>query len=233
MHEKHDRRKFLRLTTGAGSTLALGGVAHAAIAGDGKSDEETGALSFFEAVRTRRSVRKFTSDPVPEEHLRAILDAARLSPSSGNQQPWKFVVVRERETLDEIQEMCIEMSLALRQQGGVTLSDEVVAGVKQYYADYLSAPVYVVVLTDNQSRWPSYNEKDGALAAGYLVLAARVLGYGTVFATDSIPVPVTKKVLHIPDRYTRVCVTPIGVPVAWPESPPKKELDEFLVEGGF
>lgn len=55
------------------------------------------------------------------------------------------------------------------------------------------------MLTDNESKWHSYNEKDGALAAGYLILAARALGYGTVFITDSIPEQVTKKVCNIPN----------------------------------
>jgi nitroreductase len=116
-------------------------------------------------------------------------------------------------------------------QGSV--SEEDAARVNQYFTDYLSAPVYVVVLTDDESRYPTYNHWDGPLAAGYLMLAARALGYGTVFATDSIPEPVTREVLNIPERYTRVCITPIGVPEAWPDSPPKKALDEFIVEERF
>jgi len=53
------------------------------------------------------------------------------------------------------------------------------------------------------------------------------------FKDTPIPDAVTKKVLGIPDRYTRVCITPIGVPEEWPESPPKKELEEFLVIESF
>jgi len=54
------------------------------------------------------------------------------------------------------------------------------------------------------------------------------LGYGTVHITDVIPDRVTKTVLRIPDRYTWVCITPVGIPVEWPESPPKKKLEEFI-----
>lgn len=46
--------------------------------------------------------------------------------------------------------------------------------------------------------------------------------------TDVIPDRVTKTVLRIPDRYTWVCITPVGIPVEWPESPPKKKLEEFI-----
>jgi nitroreductase len=66
------------------------------------------------------------------------------------------------------------------------------------------------------------------MAAGFLTLAARALGYGTVFITDVIPDSVTKEVLRIPDRYTRVCITPLGIPVEWPDAPPKKKLEEFI-----
>ena len=84
------------------------------------------------------------------------------------------------------------------------------------------------MLTDNNSQYPGYNHWDGPMAAGFLMLAARALGYGTVFITDAIPNNVTRDVLHIPDGYTRVCITPLGVPVDWPDSPPKKKLEEFI-----
>ncbi len=190
-------------------------------------------MPFFDVIHSRRSVRKFTSAPVPEEDLQRILDAARMAPTSGNQQPWKFLVVRDRSILDRLRDHCVEMSLEARRARVGSLTDETVASVNRYFDDYLSAPVYVVILTDNQSRYPTYNHWDGPLAAGYLMLAARALGYGTVFATDSIPEDATREVLEIPDRYTRVCITPIGVPEAWPETPEKKPLEEFIVRDRF
>jgi nitroreductase len=60
------------------------------------------------------------------------------------------------------------------------------------------------------------------------MLAARALGYGTVFITDAIPESLTKEVLQIPDRYTRVCITPLGVPVDWPNTPEKKKLEDMI-----
>jgi hypothetical protein len=50
--------------------------------------------------------------------------------------------------------------------------------------------------------------------------------------TDSIPDDVTRKVLNIPDRYNRVCITPVGIPVEWPTKE-KKELDEFIIRDKF
>lgn len=183
----------------------------------------------FDVFQNRRSVRKFKSTPVPEEHLFKILDAARCAPTSGNQQPWKFLVIRSREKLDLLKEKCIKKSIAQR----LIVPEETKKRIIQYFTDYLSAPVYVVVLTDNNSMYPTYNIHDGPLAAGYLMLAARALGYGTVYATDSIPVDLTKEVFNIPDNYTRICITPIGVPEEWPEKKAKKKLEDFIVYDTF
>ena len=142
-------------------------------------------------------------------------------------------MIRDRALIDQIKETCISASVEARRARMGEVTEETVAAITESYEGYLSAPVYVVVLTDNESRYPTYNHWDGPLAAGYLMLAARALGYGTVFITDSIPPAVTKEVLNIPDRYTRVCITPVGVPEVWPESPEKKVLEELIVRDSF
>ena len=58
--------------------------------------------SFLELVKKRRSVRRFKPDPVPDEDIEKIIDAARWAPSGFNTQPWEFVVVREKELKDKI-----------------------------------------------------------------------------------------------------------------------------------
>ena len=100
---------------------------------------------------------------------------------------------------------------------------------REYFTDYLSAPVYVVVFADTKTRNPANDITAGALAVQNLMLAARALGYGTVFCANSIPEEVTNQVLEIPDNFKRVCITPIGVPDQWPEMPKKKNLDEVIV----
>jgi 5,6-dimethylbenzimidazole synthase len=197
----------------------------------GATGDPVTEMTLFDAIAGRRSVRRFRPDPVPREDIERIIKAACLAPTSGNQQPWRFLVVDDRARIDALRDACIEHGLDRTREQGV--SDE--AGLDAArerlaarYDPYLSAPVYVVVLTVDRSRYPSYNEKDGSLAAGYLMLAARALGYGSVFCTDSIPEEVTRAVFGIPEDMTRICITPIGVPEDWPRRPSKKPWRYFV-----
>ncbi len=225
----------------ASALLALAGTASIGVCGAQSAiadDPLAGSTDIFDVIQARRSVRKYQPIPVPEEHLMKILDAARMAPTSGNQQPWKFLVVQDSARIHAMIEACIEWRQHyFLEHERPNASEEQRAERRRlsraYYEGFLSAPVYVVVLTDNNSRWPSYNQHDGPLAAGTLMLAARTLGYGTVYATDSVPEEVTRSVLQIPETYTRVCMIPIGVPESWPPTPPKRALEEFIVRESF
>jgi nitroreductase len=194
------------------------------------------ADSFFNLIQSRRSVRDYLPTPVPKDHILKILDAARMAPTSGNQQPWKFLVVQDRDKLNQLLEEQVRFRVQAGSQGK-TLTDAELAALKEksrtFALRYLSAPVFIVVLTDSQSTYPGYNHWDGPLAVGYLMLAARSLGYGTVFITDGLDFGVIRKTLAIPDRYEIVCATPLGVPKQWPEMPPKKPLESFIVFESF
>lgn len=186
----------------------------------------------FDIFKNRRSVRKFKPTPIPDEHIMKILDMARSAPTSGNQQPWKFLVIQDKEKLNRLKEECISSALE-RARKGKNLSEKQLEAMRERYTKnlegYLSAPLFVLVLTDKNSQYPSYNIYDGSLAAGYLIIAARALGYGTVFTTDSFPFEAIKKVFEIPDNFERICFIPLGIPESWPAAPEKKPLREFAV----
>ena len=59
-------------------------------------------MDAMEAILSRRSIRQYTAQPVPDELITELLKAAMSAPSSGNRQPWQFVVINERQILDEI-----------------------------------------------------------------------------------------------------------------------------------
>lgn len=226
-----NRRKFLKLGTGIiGTGLLVGKFGFSETL---KSKTEVKEFDkIFEVFKKRRSVRAFKSTPIPKEHLIKIIDAARLAPNAGNQLPWKFLVVRDRKKLDELKEKCITRKLAKLKRGYDGPPEETTS-IRNYFDDYFSAPVYILVLIDTTIKYNQYVDKDGAIAAAHIILAARALGYGTVFCTDSIPEDLCKEVLNIPDKYSRTCITPVGVPRKWPKSPKKKSVAEVTVYETF
>ncbi len=234
MATQSNRRNFLKAGTAAGTAILLSQMPHsAAIAGE----EQNEADCFFKVIKTRRSIRKYLPTLVPEEHLTQILEAARMAPTAGNQQPWKFLVVRDQQKINELKTECINLALdgfkARKANPTEKELNEFNEKVAKSMGNYLSAPVFIIVLTDSKSIYPTYNDQDGPLAAGYLMLAARALGYGTVYITDAIPDVATQKVFNIPENYKRVCITPVGVPENWPEPPVKKDLKELVVYEKF
>jgi nitroreductase len=225
MKLKNNRRNFLKSGALLAPALFLGKASD--VMANDTSEQQT---SIWEVFKSRRSVRKYKPVPVPQEHIEQILQAAASSPTAGNQQPWKFLVLNDAGVIQNLHKACIERAEEYFKSQNFSPEEfeDKMTGTKEYYENIFAAPVFVLVLTDGETKYPDYNHWDGPLAAGYLLLAARALGYATVHFTDSIPDEITKKVLNIPDRYTRVCITPIGIPQEWPESPQKKELKEMV-----
>jgi nitroreductase len=211
------------MTTTRRQCLSIAGAAGAALAPASAAEINADMLDLF---FKRQTVRKYKSDPVPEEHLVRILDAASRAPCTANLQPWKFLVVRDKKKIEKIRDRCMELAA----EGGKDTEDRARRreGAREHLAGRLSAPVLIVVLTDSEAKYPGYRVHDGPLVAGYLCLAARAYGYGTLYMTDSVPDAVTRETLHIPDRYKRVMVTPLGVPDGWPKPMPKKKIEELI-----
>jgi 5,6-dimethylbenzimidazole synthase len=185
----------------------------------------------FEIIKSRRTVHDFRPIPVPKEHILKILDMARSAPTSGNQQPWKFLVVQDRAKLDLLRIKAVDWFLEdyeKRLKPAPEILAELRNKLPETMTKVLSAPVYVAVLTDSQSAYPPDNRNDGPLAVALLMIAARSLGYGTGFYTTYFPEARMREFFGIPDRYNLVCFTPIGVPSEWPPPPPKKPLEEFI-----
>lgn len=181
----------------------------------------------FTVFQNRRSVRQFTFTPIPREHILTMLDIARSAPTAGNQQPWKFLVIQNQEKIQKLKEK--QIAAVIKNLGNPEKGDSARNRLNAIYSGYLSAPLFIVVLTDNESKYPAYNIMDGTLAAGYLIIAARSLGYGTVFTTDSFSKDVIREVFSIPENLSLICFIPVGIPEKWPVPPNKKPLSDLLV----
>ena len=120
-----------------------------------------------DVIRGRRTVRGCTSAPDPEDDVRRIPDAVRYAPSSGNEQPWRFLVVRDRRRIDQLRDAAVRITLDdCRTKLGMS-DDEAEAQrttPTEYVAGCLSAPMLVAVFVDKEAKWARYSRHDGALA---------------------------------------------------------------------
>lgn len=191
-------------------------------------------MNVFEAIMERRSVRQFLPDPVSQEDLERILDAARYAPTAGNVQPWRFLLVREARNRMELKEAVHRF---LRGKiAGMELTEEQKTKHQDQFHDFVEAvfgaPVWVLVFVD-EGHYPELVGYDGAAAVQNMLLAAHALGYGTAWQTTIFPELFIKGYFAIPDPYRFICGLPIGRPADQPERPPKKTLAECLWEEQF
>jgi len=166
-------------------------------------------MDVFEAIRVRRSIRKYKPDPVPESVLKEVLEAARLAPSWANRQCWRFIVVKDREKRKKI-----------------TLRD--------WAAE---APIVIVGCADPTASGTKFNQQyymlDMGIAMEQLMLAATEHGLGTCWIGGQFDEPTVKQVLNIPEGLRVVALTPLGYPDEKPEAKPRKSLSEIVGEDSF
>lgn len=81
-------------------------------------------MDVFTALHTRRSVRKYTDQPVTDEEIRILLDAAMIAPSAGNAQPWHFIVIRDAQILKSIPDIHPYAGMAAKAPLGIAVCGE-------------------------------------------------------------------------------------------------------------
>ena len=149
-------------------------------------------MELTEAIRTRRSVRAYKPDPIPDGVLEKVLDCARLAPSANNVQPWHFVVVKDRAKRREIAQLAAGQSF-------VGEAPAVIVCCGKRYTDrysWISGNMYLV---------------DCTIAIDHLTLAARNEGLGTCWV-GAFDHELLKKAVDIPRGYDIIMLIPIGHP---------------------
>ncbi|MGB9723932.1 MAG: nitroreductase family protein [Chloroflexia bacterium] len=164
-------------------------------------------MDLFEVISGRYSVRAYRSDPVEEEKLLRILEAARLAPTAANRQAFQILVIS-------------------------TAGREKELGRIYGAAWFTQAPLVLGVCTLPKQAWTrkdgkNYADVDAAIVMDHIVLAATALGLGTCWVAAFDPVA-AREVLGLPPEVEPVVFTPLGYPADFPRPKKRKELAELV-----
>ncbi len=171
-------------------------------------------MDVMQAIRTRRSIRKYLPDPVPAEALATILEAARLAPTACNNQPFRVIVVKGAALREQLVPAC-------KGQKFVGEAPVVLVGCA------LEADSY-----PRQAGWLNTFAIDTTIVFDHVTLAAAALGLGTCWI-GAFEEGAVREVLGIPANWRVVCLMPLGTPAEQPEARPRKTLDELVSEDGW
>ena len=165
-------------------------------------------MDFQELIRTRYSCRAYRSDPVAEDQLAQVLEAARLAPTADNRQPFRLVVIRTAGREQELQRV--------------------------YGKDwFVQAPLVIAACGVPAVNWvrkqggKNYNDVDVAIVMDHVILAAADLGLGTCWIAAFDPAA-ARELLELPEGVEPVAFTPLGHPADAPRQKTRKKSDELV-----
>lgn len=184
-------------------------------------------IGLFEAMYSMRAIRRLKPDPVPQELIGKLIEAATRAPSGANRQPWAFVVVRDPEVKRPIAALyhdSWDAAYGSRARGGARPLDNRVYASAAHLAEHMAeAPVLILVCLDHQRTGGVLHPGQPTPAGRYtsilpavqnLLLAARGLGLGAVLTTlHKAHEEEVKAILSIPPHVETVALIPVGYPL--------------------
>jgi nitroreductase len=164
-------------------------------------------MEYFELIQTRYSVRAYRPEPVEDEKLAAVLEAARLAPTAANRQPFQIIVAHTRGREAEFRR--------IYHREWFTQAPLVICAV--------GLPPLSWVRSDNRR----YLDVDVAIVMDHLILAASDLGLGTCWIA-AFNAQAAREVLCLPDDVEPLVFTPLGYPADKPKPKERKPLRELV-----
>jgi nitroreductase len=174
-------------------------------------------MDLLKAMRERRSVRKYRMDPVPDEILTEILNAARNAPSWANTQVPRFIVIKDQSIMKALSETLAGTNPAKNAMANAPCVICIIAK-KQQSGYYKGAPA-----TD-KGDWMMF---DAGIAMEHVVLAAWSFGLGTVHV-GMFDAKAAEKILKVPEEFAVVELTPVGYFDEVPKATPRRPLKESV-----
>lgn len=171
-------------------------------------------MEVFEAIKKRKSIRKFLDKEVPDDMLDKIIEAASLAPSGMNQQPWEFVVVKDKKTKKEIRELYSEARKKLN--------------LYEQDTTFVENACQIFVCYDKKKLAPLIS---CALAIENMLIAATALGLGSIIMTAPVMLKESadkiKAILKVPEGYEIMALVLVGYADEDPERKPRRNPEEI------
>jgi nitroreductase len=196
-------------------------------------------MEVFEAVKKRRSIRRFQQRKVEEEKVEKVLEAARLAPSWGNVQPWRFIIVEEEERRKELakivrQRQIERAPLLIACCGDLHAWDEFPKRIEELNPGNPEAvekvkndPLINPKLVSKEMVLKRTNEQV-IFAVQNMVLTATSLGLGSCIIGGRLPMDDVEKFLRLPEGMVVVCLLTLGYPDEQPEERPRLEMERLV-----
>jgi nitroreductase len=203
-------------------------------------------MDVIEAIKTRRSIRRFKEKIVPDELLNKIVDAARWAPSADNAQPWVFIIIKDRELKENIQSCLCDRALRyvesvegkkeLEKYGSDLRLKWIEAIQSKKFQEHVSkTPVLIAIFGDTSSPYYVY---DCCAATQNLILSAHRFGLGSCWIDpgmgDELTESQIRNLLNCPMNLKIVSLVAVGFPAETPKPRPRKDLEaiSFLNQYG-
>lgn len=205
-------------------------------------------MDLFEAIRDRKSIRRFRQQPVPDADIRRILDAGRLAPSANNTQPWSFLVIRDKAVMERMAAAVREMiDRMVPHAENEKQAQRLTAYKNSYYVFFEQAPVVIAVFlegydagTDRLLAKMGYAAEDirrlrplpglqsVSAAIQNMLLAAHALGYGSCWMTGPLVAQEEfGRILGYGKEKFVAALLPLGIPDEDPAARPRRPLDDM------
>lgn len=202
-------------------------------------------MELLKVITDRRSIRRFKPDAVPDEMIRELIDAARLAPSGGNCQPWRFVVIKSPSCKEQLAKF-VPQPFVTQAPLVIAVCVDKSAMSKEYLKErteelfkarsFLAPPTGKFDPNDYANKRPTGPEIDQsflnlnvAIAIDHLTLRAVDLGLGIcwVMQFDNKKV---KEILSLDDQYEPLVLLPVGFPGQRPKPRPRLTLEDILIK---
>lgn len=207
--------------------------------------------NFFNLASTRRSIRKFENKDISQSDIQYFIDAAVTAPSGCNSQCWRFVAIKDRSTINEIEAAVIKKTEEILKIKGNNLSEDYLSSKKKMVSFFSKAPLIIAVFmtkadfydptftsalkengyTDKgiMDIFANYDLLSVGAAIQNMLLAIHEKGYGACWMNEpAIASEEINRILGEPLEHKFVSLVPVGIPAYIPRSKQLKDISEVF-----